>query len=76
MMSNKLTKMSFEEKYPDGSAVKKSVSYDSSISQDGGLTAGEIRISDCSDCAEFSIGDIDWLIGCLERIKAESKESE
>lgn len=75
MMSNKLTRMSFEEKYPDGSGVKKSVSYDSSITQDDGLT-GEIKFSDCSDCAEFSIGDIDWLIGCLKRIKEESEESE
>lgn len=77
MMSNKSTKIIFEQKYPDGNgnAVRSSVSYDSSPTQYDGLN-GEVLISDCVDSVEFSVGDIDWLINCLERIKAEPKDSE
>lgn len=61
------TKMAFEELYCDGSGIEYAVRYDGNADEGMGVIEFE-----AVDTATFPLKRIDWLIGCLERIKTET----
>ena len=63
-----MTKMAWEEKYSDDSGVAFAVRFDAAESTNEGLGAIEFE---CVDKASFPLTKIDWLIDCLQKIKAE-----
>lgn len=65
-MAEKVTKLAFEKYYDDNSGVRAAVSYDSTKD-----SAVEIMSVSEEWTASFPVADIDWLIECLHRVKAE-----
>lgn len=66
-MAEKVTKLAFEKYYHDDSGVRAAVRYDSTVEE------GKIEMMSVSEdwTASFPVSDLDWLLGCLQRIRDE-----
>lgn len=65
----KIIKLAFEKYYDDDSGVRAAVRYDGT--QDDAI---EIMSKGEDWTANLPLSDLDWLIGCLQRIKNEISE--
>lgn len=68
-MSNQLTKMAFEETYLSEESIEFAVRFDYLATDTGADHDGVIEFEHI-DKVQFPIGKIDWLIDCLQQIKA------
>jgi hypothetical protein len=66
--SLKATKIAFERRYSDDSGVEFGVSYSTEP------WPGQIQF-ECVGKVQFPVQELDWLIACLQRIRAEIGEN-
>ena len=63
-------KIAFEQRYSDDSGVEYAVRYDTT--QGNNRTAGPTIVIEAINTVCFPIEELDWLIACLDRIRAET----